>query len=308
LAAAVALGPLLGGFAQARGAGVLGGWQTLIFPYLWLYLFIEGRVRRQALSDGQVFLLGCAFSFIYEGLLTKAMQDSFSISGLNWMEVLGGPLEWGMIVVVWLHCLQALVPREEAPVSLPGRRLVLVGAPVLAAVIFLWKSRFSHYRAQYYLGPMWWVDDAALAAAAVWLWRRYRQSLGEPSYQNPPWVWALAGLGLGLFGSGLLAEACLDVSALVGLAYAAEILWLAAWGLFLWTAWRDRLSRGDETVRRSRPVLAAAGLRVAWPVVLLSVFSAADDPARMSFWSGLLCDWPSKILFYYAFLTSRLEV
>ena len=297
----------MSGLVLARGFGALGDWRTLIFPYLWLYLFIEGRVRRQALSDGQVFLLGGAFSFIYDGLLTKRMQDSFSISGLDWVAVLGGPLEWGMAVVVWLHCLQALLPREDEPVALPGQGVVLAGVPVLMGVVYLWKSVFGHFRVEHFLGPMWLIDDVVLVGAAVWLWRRYRRSLREQTYQNPVGVWVFVGLGLWFLGSGLLAEASLGVPAPKVLAYTMETFWLVALGIFLWVTWRDRHTYSDEPVRRSRVVLAAAGFRVVGTLVLLKLFGATND-LRMAFWSGLLCDWPSKVLFYYAFLTSRLEV
>ena len=307
LAAALILGPLLSGLVLTRGVGVLAEWRTLVFPYLWLYLFIEGRVTRQALNDGQVFLLGGAFSFLYDGLLTKRMQDSFSVSGLDWVAVLGGPLEWGMTVVVWLHCLQALLPREEEPVSLPGQRVLVAGIPVLVGVVYLWKSVFGHFRVEHSLGPMWLIDDLVLAGAALWLWRRYRRSLEEPSYHNPTWVWVLAGLGLWFLGSGLLAEACLGVPAPKVSSYTVETFWLAALGIFLWVTWRDRHTYSDDPVRRSRAVLAAAAFRVGGTLVLLKLFGFSDDP-RMAFWSGLLCDWPSKMLFYYAFLTSRLEV
>ncbi|MDD5629016.1 MAG: hypothetical protein PHU21_08125 [Elusimicrobia bacterium] len=307
LAAALVLGPLLSGLVLSRGVAVFSEWGTLLFPYLWLYLFIEGQGARRPLSDGQVFLLGGAFSFIYEGLLTKRMQDSFSVSGLDWVAVLGGPLEWGMTLVVWQHCLQALLPRdEEAPPGL-GQRALLAGIPALVAAGYLWKSVFGHFRVEHSLGPMWLIDDLLLAGAAVWLWRRYRRSREEPSYRNPAWLWIFVGLGLWFLGSGLLAELCLGFSAPKVLAYTCETFWLAALGIFLWVTWRDRNIYSDEPVARSRPVLAAAAFRVVGTLLLLKLFGATDDP-RMAFWSGLLCDWPSKVLFYYAFLTSRLEV
>ncbi len=307
LAAALILGPLLSGLVLSRGAGVLAEWRTLVFPYLWLYLFIESRVRRRALNDGQVFLLGAAFSFVYEGLMTKRMQDSFTVSGLDWVAVLGGPLEWGMAVVVWMHCLQALLPRDEEPVAFPGGGVLLAGIPVFVAAVYLWKSAFGHFRVEHFLGPMWLIDDLLLAGGAYWLWRRYRRSLEEPAYHNPVWVWVFVGLGLWFLGSGLLAEACLGIDSPKVLAWTLETFWLAGLGIFLWTTWRDRRLVSDDPVRRSRPVLAAAAVRVLGSLLLLKFFGAVDDP-RMAFWSGLVCDWPSKLLFYYAFLTSRPEV
>lgn len=307
LAAALALGPLLSGLVLSRGVAVLAEWRALVFPYLWLYLFLDGQVRRRALSDGQVFLLGGAFSFFYDGLLTKRMQDSFTVSGLDWVAVLGGPLEWGMTVVVWMHCLQALLPREEEPASLPGQGVVLAGVPVLVGLVYIWKSAFGHFRVEHFLGPMWLIDDILLAGGAVWLWRRYRRSLDEDSYHNPVWVWVFVGLGLWFLGSGLLAEVCLGLSAPKVLSYTVETFWLAALGIGLWVTWRDRHLYSDEPVRRSRPVLAAAACRLVGTLVFLKAFGSTDDP-RAAFWSGLLCDWPSKALFYYAFLTSRLEV
>jgi hypothetical protein len=307
LVLALILGPLLGGLLLARGVGVFADWRTLVFPYLWLYLFLEGRVTGLALNDGQVFLLGGVFSFIYDGLWTKRMQDSVSFCGLDWLAVLGGPLEWGLVVVVWLHCLQALLPRDEEAVSLPGQGAVMAVVPALAGAVYLWKSAYGHFRVEHFLGPLWLADDVVLAGAAVWLWRRYRDSLEERSYQNPAWVWAVVGLGLWFLGSRLLAEACLGMSAPKVLAYTVETFWLAALGIFLWVSWRDRYAHSAEAVRRSRPVLAAAGFRVVGGFVLLKLFGATDDP-RMAFWAGVLCDWPSKVLFYYAFLTSRLEI
>jgi hypothetical protein len=307
LAAAVALGPLLSGLVLSRGLGVLAEWRTLVFPFLWLHLFIESRVRRRALNDGQVFLLGAAFSFVYDGLLTKRMQDGFSVSGLNWVAVLGGPLEWGLTVVVWQHCLQALLRRDEEPTVSLGGRVLLAVIPVLVAAVYLWKSVFGHFRVEHFLGPMWLIDDLLLAGGACWMWRLYRRSLDGPSYHNPAWVWVFVGLGLWFRGSGLLAEVCLGWSAPAVLVYTTETFWLAALGIFLWVTWRDRRLVSDDPVRRSRPVLAAAAFRIAGALLLLKLFGAVDDP-RMAFWSGLVCDWPSKMLFYYAFLTSRVEV
>ena len=311
LAAALAAAPFLSGAVLSRGWGALADVPTLVFPCLWLYLALEGRIALQALSDGQVFVLGSAFSFLYEGLFTKRMQDGLSVSGLDWAAVLGGPLEWGMAAVLWFHCLQALLPRpgREEPPAAPSfwRTALLVVIPAGAGLVYLWKSAFGHYRVEHFLGPLWPLDDLVLLGAAAWLWRSFRKSLSAKADRKPAWVWAAAGLGVWLLGSGLLAQVCDGFSAPKMLFYTVQTFWLAGLGTFLWVTWRDQVLLGDEPVRRSRPVLAAAGLRIAGSLLLLALFGAIDDP-RMSFWSGLLCDWPSKMLFYYAFLTSRLEV
>ena len=179
---------------------------------------------------------------------------------------------------------------------------MIAGIGAVTGMVFLWKSSFGHYRAEHFLGPMWLIDDIALAAAAWGLWRVHRRGGAHPR-----WIWGVAGAGLLLLGSGILAQLCGGFGLSKALFYFVQVLWLGGLGLFLWAAWRGRFGAGGEPVSRSRLVLAAAAVRVGGSLLLLALFGSLDDP-RMAYWSGLLCDWPSKLLFYYAFLTSRLEV
>jgi len=305
------LGPFLSAAVLTRGFAALADWRILVFPFLWLYLFIEERIVSQGLDSGQVFLLGGAFSFVYEGLLTKRMQDGLSFSGLDAASILSSPLEWGMFVVVWFHCLQAVLPREQdaagARARLPGQKAAAAAIAAVVGLVYLWKTVGGHFRAEHALGPLWLIDDLALAAAAAWLWRRYRRSQDEPGQRKAWWIWAWAGAGLWLLGAGLLAQLCRGLLAPAVLTGTVEVFWFAVLGLCLWGNWRDRQSGGDEPVRRSRLVLAAAALRVGGTLILLTLFGSSADP-RLAFWAGLLCDWPAKMLFYYAFLATRLEV
>ena len=181
---------------------------------------------------------------------------------------------------------------------------VLSGA---AALGYLWKTAFGFYRAEHSLGRFCLLDDLVLAAAAVLSWRCFQRSLEETTFRPPSWVWAVAGLGLWLLGTGVVAGVCGGLSVPTVLTYMAQTFWLAGAGIFLWVTWKDRALVSDDPVRRSWPVLAAAALRVGGTLLLLSCFGSTDDP-RQAFWSELLCDWPSKMLFFYAFLTSRVEV
>jgi len=280
----------------------------MLFPYLWLYLLIETQLGRRRLNGGQVFLLGGCFSFLYDGLFTKSMQDGAALSGLNWAAVLGGPVEWGMIAVLWFHCLESFLPRNRQ--GAPLWRVVFLSVIAAgAAVIFLWKTLMRHYRVEYMLGPMWFLDDAALAAAAAWLWSVFRRSLRQDGgdYVNPPWVWAAVGVGLWLSGSRIVAQACDGLSLSPAPHLAAQLVWMGALAAAFRVLWRDRHAGSAEPLPRGRLALAAAGWRVAGALLWLAFFGAGDDP-RLGFWSVLLFDLPSQGLFTYAFLTSRLEV
>lgn len=308
LAVALALLPLLSGAAVTRGWAVFVDPASLLFPCLWFILLLENRVSSGRLSDGRAFILGSGFSFFYEGLWTKRMQDPAALSGLDWAAVLGGPLEWGMLAVLLLHVLRVVVPRfpgepDRRP-SWTGPLLVSIGAG--AGLVYAWKSVFGHYRAEHCLGPMWLLDDVALAAAGVCLWRGRGRDRDAPIAARPLWIWSVAAAGLFLLGSGLVAQFCAAWGMARGPALAAQVFWLVVLGVFLWAARREPFGAA-ESVACSRPILVAAAVRVGGTLLLLGLFGSHDDP-RMAFWSGLLCDWPSKLLFYYAFLTTRVEL
>jgi hypothetical protein len=301
--AALALLPFLTGAVLTRGLGAMTEWRGLLFPCLWLYLALEILGRDRQLRDGQVFLLGSAFSFLYDGLWTKKMQEGVALTGLDWVAVLGGPLEWGMIAVLLLHCLRAVAPREASRRPGLGAALLFWSISVCVSAVFLGKTWFGHFRAEHFLGPMWLLDDALLAVVAVWLWRQYKRG----TLDRPAWMWGVAGGGLLILGSGMLAQLCGGFSAPKPIFYFVQAGWLGFLAAAGWAFWRDRLRVDEEPVALSRPVLAAAGLRVGGTLLLLAFFGAVND-SRMAFWAGLICDLPSKMLFYYAFLNSRLEV
>lgn len=295
---------------MAEGGGVFLDLRYMVFPCLWFYLAGEQALARRRMNDGQLFLLGGVFAFLYEGLFTKGMQDGVSLSGLDWLAVVSGPFEWGMTAVMLFHCLAAFFPRREGASGWGGmlRSVPIWGIAAGAGAVYIWKTWYGHYQVEYLLGPMWPIADIVLAAAAFGLWRLWRRSLERTdAYRNPAWVWVLAGSGLGVLGHGAAAWAGAGLKAPGVLVYMAQILWLAGLGVILWNTWRDRNAVGDEPVHRSRLVLAAAGLRVAGALLLLFLFGPSGDES-MAFWSTLVCDLPSKFLFYYAFLTSRLEV
>ncbi|MFA6002865.1 MAG: hypothetical protein WC881_02235 [Elusimicrobiota bacterium] len=310
MAAALFLLPFLGNAILVRGPGVFLDLRYMLFPCLWFYLVGEQLLERQRMNDGQVFLLGGAFAFWYEGLFTKGMQDGIAWSGLDWLAVISGPFEWGMIAVMLFHCLAAVSPRCEAGSGLGGllRSAAIVIIAAGAGAVYVVKTWYGHYQVEYLLGPMWVIADIATAAMGFGLWRLWRRSLAsESAYRNPAGVWILAGLGLGLLGYGLLAGVGAGLNAPSALVYMAQAIWSVGLGIGLWNSWRGRQACSDEPVPRSRLVLAAVGLRVTGALLLLFLYGPSGDES-MAFWSTLICDFPAKLLFYYAFLTSRLEV
>lgn len=305
------LAPLLSAAALLGGLEVFGQWRHLAFPYLWLFLIIDLLIEKKRLNDAQVFLLGAGFAFLYSGLYTKAMHDGLALTGLDWVAVLGGPLEWGMFCVLWFHVLGAAFPRSERISGAVWPRLLLIASVTLWAVgVYVFKTAYGHYQAEKALDSFYLLSDAALFAMAWFVLRRLRAlpAAGASGAKNSLWVWLWVGLGLWLLGSGLLAQVCDRLGLARALMFFAQALWTAGWGLFLWTAWRDRSAYDDTPVRCSRPLIAAAALRVVGTIVLLKLFGPGESDPRTALWSGLLCDLPSKVLFYYAFLTSRLDV
>lgn len=305
LAAALVLALFLSGELLCGGWGVLGGVGTILFPYLWFYLVIESLSEKGRIKDGQLFLLAGSFSFLYEGIFTKRMQSGLSVTGLDWAAILSGPFEWGMIAVVWFHCLEALVPRRKDVERSFWRRAAIVLIFVGAVLVYLWKTTYGHYRIQNMLGPLWLLDDILLAGAAWGMWRLFRKSSAESFEQRPLWIWGLAGVGLWISGAGLLAQIYSGYPSSL-LASALQGLWLGGVAWLLRSCWQRR-GLSAETVRRSRPIFVAAGFRVVGILLLLLIFGT-DWDMRKVFWSGVLCRLPALVFFYSAFLTSRLEV
>lgn len=311
----VLLGMALGADLLVGDLSVMGACWLLLFPYLFLFLIADGLIGKHRLSDAQVFLLGSAFSLLYLGVYTKEMQSGLALSGIDWVAVMGGPLEWGMRLVLWFHCLSALFARREEPLESNWAVGVVVGLiGALAVFILLFKSYFGYYQAERLLGALWPMTDVFLLGLAWLLWSRLRLSIARAArsstyrYQNPLWVWVVAASGLWLLGSGLLARLAEGFELPPPLFYSVQAAWSLGLGVFGYTSWRDRAAFDDAPKRRSSALLAAAGLRILGTLVLLKLFGAASENPRAGFWGSLLVDLPSKLLFYYAFLTSRLEV
>ncbi len=303
-ALALALGPFLSGEALARGYGIWSDPWTLLFPYLFLFILLDRAARRRA-DDVQVFLLGSAFGFLYSGLYTKAMHDGAALTGLDWVAVAAGPLDWGMLSVLWLHVVEAARPRREATTSWFGT--ALLGAVAFGAgAVYILKTAWDHYRIQRVLGLEWVVADLILAGLAYLLWRRSRRP-GRPA-GAPAWVWWLAGGGLWMSGASALGQ----FGVRFGLPQPAYATMQAAWVLGValagWLAWRGRAQVAEVPEKRQRLVLAAAALRLAGAAAFLYLAGPSELSSRAGFWPALTFEVPSRLLFYYAFFTSRLEV
>jgi hypothetical protein len=271
LAVGLALGLLLdpGIFAAS--------WWRWAFPWLLLYLLAD-RAAARGESDARVFLLGAAFSFLYNGAYTKEMHDGFSFGGLSLPGLLSSPLEWGMVAVLWLHLTDAVFPRRE-PAPFWTLPLAAVTA-LIGAGVYAMRFAFDHFEGDKLLGAFWPLYDLLFAGAA-----------GAVYKAGPGAAWPLIGAGLWILAARLIAV--LPVPS--PLQWTLQLAWSGLLGAAGWTTWRDRSAFDDEPRRRDRLILASAALHAA------SCFFSASPVS-------LLFDLIGKLLFSYAFLTRRLAV
>ena len=295
---------------MSGGFGVFLDVRLVLFPYLCLFLLVDHLISRHGLTDSHVFALGAGLSVLYFGLYRKDMHDGFALLGVNWVALLGRPLEWGMIFVLWFHCLAALFPRGRHLYERRFRGWVLVAAiAAAAAATYAFKIHHGLYRGETLLGPFYIFVDTILAALALrFLWRLRRTWGAELRLKDSRWIWGWAGVILWMMGAQILAEMSGIWKATEGFFYFLQFGWViglvAAGGL----AWRRRPKAQDEEVSASRPMLAAGGLRILGSVLLVLLVGPTDRFPEMNILAGLLCDLPSKALFFYAFFTTRLEV
>lgn len=310
------LGLALSAELLTGGLGAMSHWWRMAFPYALVLLMAEALTASWALNDSQLFLLGSGFSFLYEGVYAKSMHDGYSYFGLEWASVLGGPLEWGLLLVLWFHTLDALAPRPEETKRKPHWGTLFAASCIAGAAVLVYalKAAFGYYQADRLLGAFWWLLDLAFVGAAWFFWKRLRLSVerarASEGYRHRPgtWVWVLAVLGLWLLGTGLLAQITSGFDLGQPLFYSGQLIWVGALAAAAWGSWKYRLVMDEEPVRRSRLVLAAAGIRIVGSLLILWLMGPAHEDARAAFLAEFFCDLPSKALFYYAFLTRRLVV
>lgn len=262
----------------ALDPGVLeGGLWTWLFPWVLLYLLADRAAQRGG-GDVKVFLVGAAFSLVYNGAYTKDMQNGFARFGLSPFGLLASPLEWGMVAVLWLHLTDAVLPRRDRQPLWAS----LLGAFVAgsAAVVYGVRLAYDHFPGEKFLGPFWFLYDLLFAAGAWALARAPHES-----------VWPVVGAGLWVLAARLIAG--LPVPGV--LVWTLQLAWAALLGCAGWVTWRDRRAFDDEPRRADRVALTAAGLHGLSALVGFS-------------WLSLPFDLASKLVFAYALLTRRLRV
>lgn len=308
--AAAALALLISGDVVRLGWGAVGLWH-LAFPYVWLFLLLEAARARRRVGDGEVFLAGAAMAMLYGGVYAKDLQYGLHPFGVDWLGVLGSAFDGGMTTVLALHAAARLRPRPDAEPAeagvLAGTYLVFVlGA---AAVVYGVKTYLDFYRADRMLGPTWLAADVLFAAAAWFLARRaWRRSEEDAVAGRERGLWALAAFAVWLPGARIVARACMAVDLPFVLAYFFVGAWTAGAGWLFWRLWRERTYADAAAVRGSRPALAAAAWRAAGALLLVAYLGAdLNDVSAAGIFSAAI-DWPSRALFAWAFLTSRLEV
>lgn len=309
---AAALALLVSGDVARLGWEAIGIWR-LLFPYLWLFVLLESGRARRRVEDGEIFLAGAAMAMLYAGVYAKDLQHGSHPLGIDWGSALCAMFDGGMTTVLALH-LASLISRPESefrPRALGSSILTgvfLIFCVGAAAAVYGIKTSFNFYRAERMLGPTWLVADILFAGAAWALarraWRRSEQSEGG----RESWVWALAAFAVWLPGARIIARACAAIELPGALLYFFVGAWtLAAGGLF-WRLWRERAYADPLPVSGSRPAAAAALWRAAGAIALVWTLGAELDDGRAAGIFSAAVDWPTRALFAWVFLTSRLKV
>ena len=187
LAAALLLAVLLRGDFSALTAGGLVFFREILFPYAWLFLVLDPVIARRRLNDKKRFVFGASFAFLYSGIYTKIMHDGLRPLGLDWGAVLFEPLKWGIFVVLWFHCLEALFPEKgnPAPESRSWRGAIL-GLSASALALYALRVSTGFFVIERLEAPYGYLWDGVFfftaAGLARWAWR------GEPAEVPRPTV------------------------------------------------------------------------------------------------------------------------
>jgi hypothetical protein len=310
--AASALALLISGDVARLGWGAAGLWH-FVFPYLWLFILLEGCRARRRMSDGTVFLAGAAMAMLYGGVYAKDLQHGFHPLGVDWLGSLCALFDGGMTTVLALHVADRLRPRggeEPAEMGMLAVIFLVFGLGAAAAVYGV-KTAFNFYRADRMLGSSWLVADILFAAAA-WAFARRAMRLSESEEQaeegREPYIWGLAAFAVWLPGARLVAVLCEAVGLPSVLLYFFAGAWTVGALMIFWRLWKERGHGESIPASGSRPALAASLWRAAGAIALVLAFGAELTEPRVSGIFSAAIDWPSRALFAWVFLTSRLRV
>lgn len=307
---AAALALLISGDVARLGWDAVGPWH-LVFPYLWLFLLLEASRARRRIEDGEVFLAGAAMAMLYGGVYAKDLQYGPHPFGVDWLGTLCALFDGGMTAVLAFHAAHRIRPRGDGEPAEMGMLAIifLVFSLGAAAAVYGVKTALNFYRADRMLGDSWLVADILFAAAAWFLARRaWTRTEEDAEAGREPWVWALAAFAVWLPGARLIARACMAVELPGVLLYFFVGSWTASAAWLFWRLWKERGHFEASVVSGSRPALASALWR-AGGAVILALWLGADlnDSSAAGLFSALI-DWPTRALFAWAFLTSRLKV
>lgn len=310
---ASALALLISGDPARLGWGAAGLWH-FVFPYLWLFILLESTRARRRTDDGVVFLAGASMAMLYGGVYAKDLQHGSHPFGVDFLGALCAAFDGGLTAVLALHAAERLRPRrDEAPPEMGLLVMVfLIFGLGAAAAVYGVKTGFNFYRADRMLGPTWLVADLIFAAAAWKLASRARtvsEAEDEGEGGREPWVWALAGFAVWLPGARLVARACLAAELPAVLMYFFAGAWTIAAGGLFWRLWKERGHAELSPVSGSRPALGAAAWRAVGALLLVvSLGAELNDGSLAGGLFSAAIDWPTRALFAWAFLTSRLKV
>jgi hypothetical protein len=307
---AAALALLISGDVARLGWDAVGLWH-FVFPYLWLFVLLEAARARRRVEDGEVFLAGAAMAMLYGGVYAKDLQYGAHPFGVDWLGTLCALFDGGMTAVLALHAADHIRPRGEAEPEEAGMLPIafLVFSLGAAAAVYGVKTALNFYRADRMLGPTWLVADILFAAAAWALARRaWRRAEGDAEREREPWMWGLAAFAVWLPGARIIARACMAVELPGVLLYFFVGAWTAAAGWLFWSLWRERGHHDPAPVSASRPALLAAAWRAAGALLLVLALGEDLNDSRAAGIFSAAIDWPSRALFAWAFLTSRLKV
>lgn len=308
--AAAALALLISGDVARLGWDAVGLWH-FVFPYLWLFVLLESSRARRRIGDGEVFLAGASMAMLYGGVYAKDLQYGFHPLGIDWFGALSAAFDGGMTMVLALHCADRLRPRGEGePVEMSMLTIIfLIFSFGAAAAVYGVKTAFNFYRAERMLGSSWLVADILFVGAAWVLARRaWRRSEEGVESGRERWVWGLAAFAVWLPGARIISRACMVVEIPGVLLYFSVGAWTIGAAMIFWRLWIKR-GHGDlSPVLGSQPASAAVLWRAAGALILVLALGADLNAARAAGIFSAAIDWPSRALFAWAFLTSRLKV
>lgn len=307
--AAAALALLISGDPARLGWDAAGPWH-FVFPFLWLFILLEAGRARRRIGDGEVFLAGASMAMLYGGVYAKDLQYGPHPFGIDWLGSVTAAFDGGMTAVLALHVVDRLKPRADGPPPEMGMLTIafLIFGLGAAAAVYGVKTAFNFYRADRMLGPTWLTADILFLGAAWFLARRAWLRSEEDEPGREPWVWGLAAFAVWLPGARFVALACAWAGLPAVLQYFFVGAWTAAGAAILRPLWRERAHVDLTPVRASRPASAAALWRAAGALaIVLWLGAELNEPRAAGIFSAAI-DWPTRALFAWAFLTSRLSV